>query len=281
MNTAASIITYNPDIDQLLLNLNALCKQVDLVLVFDNNSNNSDSVRTICQNYSNCEAIFNKENLGISLNLNRALDICNTRGIDWLLTLDQDSICQDNLVEIYKNKINSNANIVSVTPYILDRNLGNSEAGNEDVIVNSCITSGNMINVGFCLKIGGFDERFFIDCVDFDLCASIELSGGTIIKAANAFLSHSVGFAKKHKFFGKQLISYNHSPMRSYYIVRNGCLFKNKYRNNKNIKRVEHPFLKQLLLVILYEKEKFKKIGYCFSGFADYLRKRFGKKNNK
>lgn len=270
MKIFASIITYNPDIKILRENIKAVITQVDCLYVFENGSKNSELIHELCKEF-NAVFINNFENLGISKSLNKALDLCKKNGGSWLLTLDQDSICDDRLIEEYKKMMLKYPNVVSFTPEICDRNLENKKMKTtEEFFVNSCITSGNLINVDYCLMIGGFDETYFIDCVDFDLSATIIVSGGKILKVPSTYISHAVGEAKKHSFFGRELISYNHSAFRNYYIVRNSCYFKNKYKRNSEIKKQKHPLIKQCLIVILYEKDKINKLKMCFRGYSSY-----------
>ncbi|MCP6451585.1 hypothetical protein NL490_28250, partial [Klebsiella pneumoniae] len=42
--------------------------------------------------------------------------------------------------------------------------------------VKSVMTSGNIINLSVFEKLGGCDERFFIDCIDHDLCSRVIFS---------------------------------------------------------------------------------------------------------
>jgi len=274
MKVAASVITFNPEIDNFSLNLKSLCEQVDIIFVFDNGSENINDIISVCHTNS-AVVIKNYQNLGISQNLNKALQYCKDNGVDWLLTMDQDSICSQNLIQEFTSMMPKYKDVVSFTPFIKDRNLVSNCLDSKEHYVDSCITSGNLINVDFCLSFGGFDEYYFIDCVDFDLSASILLHGGKILMVPTTSISHAVGEAKEHKLFGKKLISYNHSPFRNYYIVRNGCYFKRKYKRNREIKKVEHPFLKQLLIVWLYERFKIKKTKMIFKGFHDYLKGKF------
>lgn len=273
MKIAASVITFNPNIEQLKLNLKSLSAQVDLILIFDNASTNINEILLICKSYS-AIVVRNEKNQGISDNLNDALSYCKENGYEWLLTMDQDSICSHDLIDGYLDAIEKHPEVVSFCPFIQDRNLNNSPDSLDEHYVNSCITSGNLVNVNFCLSIGGFDPYYFIDCVDFDLSASIIVNGGKILMIPSVSISHAVGNARKHSFLGKKIISYNHPAFRSFYIVRNGCYFKRKFRRYKEIVKTSHPLLKQLVVVTFYEKNKISKIKNSLKGYFAYKSKR-------
>lgn len=266
----AVIITYNPNIERLSENLTHICCQVDKLLIVDNNSKNVSEIEKLQQNY-NFELKQNEQNEGISINLNLAIRYYSNLGFEWLLTLDQDSICDFNLIKEYKDVLrNCNKNLVSLCPQIIDMNLNDIFIKKDNEEVTQCITSGNLINISFIKKLGGFDEFYFIDSVDFDLCAQIKNNGGIIVRVNSTYIKHEVGNAKKHKLFNKIIFSYNHTPLRSYYIVRNECYFKNKYKKFKIINYNRHPLIKHLIIVCLYEKKKYQKFKYSIKGYSDF-----------
>ena len=65
----AGIVTYNPDLQRLTENLDAVTKQVRRVVVVDNGSENIDRIRTLVEKYQNLGIISNKKNLGIAKHL--------------------------------------------------------------------------------------------------------------------------------------------------------------------------------------------------------------------
>ena len=51
-NLFAGIVTFNPDIELLRKNIEAICAQVDLVIIVDNGSRNLEDIRHLAK--SNC-----------------------------------------------------------------------------------------------------------------------------------------------------------------------------------------------------------------------------------
>lgn len=284
MKIAACIITFNPDINRLKKNIEFVFYQVEKIFLYDNGSENLMHILEICKSFSKdrIEILANHENLGLPINLNDCLKKCNEQNFEWLLTLDQDSICDENLVMIYKELIleKNDLKIISFTPEILEdrisQELTNIDISN--VLIDKCITSGNMIKVNEIIKIGGFDESYFIDNVDFDLCARIIINGYKIMKTSKTYIHHTIGDSKEHRIILKKIVSYNHSPIRVYYIFRNTFYYNKKYNKYKDIKIKYRFFLKKLIIIVLYEKEKIKKIFYAIKGYIDFKKNKLGRK---
>ena len=52
-------------------------------------------------------------------------------------------------------------------------------------------------------KIGGFDEKLFIDGVDFDFCIRMRKAGYGILRSNNVYLLQEVGKGRSKSLFGK------------------------------------------------------------------------------
>lgn len=104
----AIIISYNPDLNRLYKNIEALVKQVDEILIVDNSSNNILEINNMKNNFDKVKIISHEENLGISISLNKGLEYARKNNYNWILTMDQDSICQANMINNYKKFIKLN-----------------------------------------------------------------------------------------------------------------------------------------------------------------------------
>lgn len=84
----AGIVTFNPDLDRLKENVNAILPQVDRVIIFDNGSENRESIE---REYQDRAAIIKSEkNVGIAAALNGLMKKSVELGASWMLSLDQD-----------------------------------------------------------------------------------------------------------------------------------------------------------------------------------------------
>ena len=186
MKVAAIIITYNPDIKRLDENIKAVLPQIEQLFIVDNGSKNSCEIYEKYAFLENINIIKLKRNKGIAYALNRGCEAAE-KFSEWVITLDQDSVVPNNLVEEYEKFINF-PNIGIIAPRIKYKNgfIENDFYNSKHYIeVEKCISSANMVKLSSWKAVGGFDEKMFIDYVDFDFCASLREHGYKIILCEN------------------------------------------------------------------------------------------------
>lgn len=277
------IVLFNPDIGRLMENIAALYNQVDSFLLVDNHSENIEIIKEqLSVNYSECmldnsiTLIENTENLGIASALNIICKEAIARGAEWVLTMDQDSVCSAGLIDEYEKYI-SIPNVASLTCIIKDRSgaLKYEKDSWEDSYreVDFAITSANYIKLSVWKEIGGFDESFFIDKVDTDYCFRLIHSNYKILEINYHGMLHEIGdHATDHVLFGYPFIVFNHSAFRSYHLVRNQILFARKYEKIKGKKwarRIKRTAWTRIIVYLLYEDHKIEKIKAWFKGLKD------------
>ena len=258
----AGIVTYNPDLERLIENLSAICCQVDDVIIVDNGSSNAENVKTAIGKYTNVQFLRNKKNLGVATALWQILNYATTNSFDWVLTLDQDSVSCDNIVEEYL-KYSNYENLGLMTCNISDRNFDVtkvSQRTSEVIEIKDCITSGSFMNVRAYNSTEGFDKRLFIDSVDIDMCYKLRENGYKIIRIPYDGLLHEVGKGRNVSFFGKSYIVYNHNPLRHYYMARNQRYLVKRYPKELNSFKESIREIRTWVLIMLYESKKIKKI---------------------
>lgn len=271
MKIFVGIVLYNPNIDKLLSSINELKNVVDCILLVDNNSDNLVDVKKSVDNLNNVILIENSVNLGIAKALNQILDYSYKNNCDYLLTLDQDSLLEKNMLTYMTNYIGDN--IAIVCPRIIDLNRDKQKKYNRKFeYVNRCITSGSLMNLRVCKKVGFFDEKMFIDYVDFDYCKRIMLSGYKILRVNEACIEHEVGKRTKRKFMFWDVYPTNHNEKRIYYFSRNLSYYLANYRNQMTFREKTHEYIHLLwkfVSVVLYEKDKIIKIRMFFKGIFE------------
>lgn len=271
MKIVAGIVLYNPEINRLIENLNSIYNQVDSIIIIDNASKNIDKIKKILINYNNIKIIENDKNYGIAKALNQIMKYAIENNAKWALTLDQDSVCNDGLIENYKKNLHFN-NIGILTCNIIDRNFkeyNNQEKNWRSKCVKYCITSASLVNIEAYKECGGFDEKMFIDKVDFDICLSMQERNYKILKINFNGLLHEVGRGKNVSFMGKKYIVYNHSYLRKYYIARNAVYMARKHKETLSLSREIIRELRDMLLVILYEDKKIIKTIFSIKGLIE------------
>ena len=241
--------------------------------------------RDLLSKYKNVYIIGNGKNIGIASALNAIINEANEREIDWVITLDQDSVVCDNMIEALSSLIDKK-NTAIVCPIILDERRKNEipiqvKQGWEDI--NFCITSGSFMNVKITQEIGGFDDFLFIGLVDNDICYRIVNNGYRIIRNNNVILNHQLGNLSPSKFENFYLklgdilnsqtikkLSYKRevSPLRLYYATRNMIYLKHKY-NLKNNESFNCNYVYNGISCILRGKQKYRLVKAFISGVWD------------
>ena len=265
------IVLYNPEVDRLKRNIDSVIKQVDYVLIVDNCSNNKMEIKNTLDFFEEkVQYIRYEKNLGIAAALNTIIDYAKNNSYKWVLTMDQDSIANENMVGTML-KYSSIESIGILCPLNIDKN-GYSADGETCGIKDMewCITSGSLININECSKNCSFDEKMFIDLVDYDYSLQVKKQGLRIVRIYDAILYHRLGDLKTISFFNKKMEITNHSALRRYYYVRNiYYLFKKYNFNSKERRKWKKKILSIKLKILLFEKNKFSKLKMIHKGRID------------
>lgn len=275
-NILAVIVSYNPN-DSIIKLYQSIKNQVDELIIVDNFSTNKESKQILETLSKEATIIYNDKNLGIATALNQGAKYAISNGYKWLLTLDQDSEffphTYETILASYE-KMDDKNKVMLIAPTYREK-----IRGLEDWIIgkdktndkvewqenNFIITSGSLIKAESFSHIGFFDEKLFIDRVDFDFCLRLKKEGFKSKIATNIFFIHNLGnwSNKSH--------SYNYSAIRRYYMARNAVYLFKKYffvspkgilANMKN----SGLFL-SIVKVLLFEDDKLRKIYYSYKGF--------------
>ena len=127
------------------------------------------------------------------------------------------------------------------------------------MFVERCISSGTLNRISTLESLGGFDEKMFIDMVDFDYCKTVREHGYKILRLNNCIMKHKVGQCEIISVFGKPKMIFNHSPLRRYYYFRNSIYYARKHSLTFKSNRQFYMALVKGLILILYEKNGARK----------------------
>lgn len=273
----ALIVSYNPDSD-LVNSCNALSDKVDKIIIVDNASNKEtiEIVRNIEANVKNSEIIYNKENYGIAKALNIGFNKAIELGYRWVLTLDDDSIINDDMIpkmfEVYSRL--DRDDIAVIAPKYLEKKYSQVSINEEDPeyeFVDFIITSGNIVNVEKYKAVNGYDDNLFIDYVDYDFCFKLINKGYKILKVNNANMLHSLGESRFVSIGKFHFAITNHNSFRRYYMTRNRMILWKRYKYDlKNwIRRDKLRFFNETVKIVLFEKDKSEKFKAIIRGIKD------------
>lgn len=265
----AGITLFQPDLDRLKENIDAIINQVDDVVCIDNGSNNISEIKDLLKQYDKISLIENGENVGIAKALNQMFIYAKEKGHEWVLTLDQDSVCPDNITSEYKKHLSIDK-LGMLCPLVDDRNYVNVEEQNGDIEeVQRCITSASLVPVTVWESVGGFLEELFIDFVDHDFCAKLQENGYKIVRVNSVHLLHEIGNGKDHKLAGVKITTLNHGSFRKYYMARNWYYY---IKTHKGVLDTKTEWLKYYFFFIktmLFEDNKSEKWKAMVKGNKD------------
>ncbi len=281
----AVIVTYNTD-KEFPRRLNPLLGQVDRILIVDNGSGAQalENLRGLLKTSHKIELIENGENFGLATALNIGVRRALGEGCDWILTLDDDSEVENDMIaEMLKTYFDfsdeEKENIAVLAPnYTILK--GPVHTSKIPVELPGSITSGELIKKQTFQKIGFFLDDFFIYCIDTEFSFRLRKNKLKIILVPGALLHHHMG-ENPHvrNVFGKKIIVPNDSPWRYYYTIRNSLYLYGHYWKN-DFKSVLGCMISNIYLVtrmLFFEQEKIKKIRMITWGILDAISGNYGK----
>lgn len=279
---AGCVILYNPDVN-VIENIASYIHCLDILYVV-NNQGGDKIAEELSQIYKGkIIYIMYQDNKGIAYSLNEVLRLAEDN-YDFLLTMDQDSRFYLDSMLRFKNEISSFdwRYTLSIGSSIQDYNFnGPLDENLSWREVSNMITSGSIVSIKNA--IGGYDEKLFIDEVDFEFCYRGRDNGFVLYaNDKGIYLLHSLGSPTFHKCFGRTTKVLNHNRIRKYYIFRNRLVVLFKYAKIIGARRCWSYYIKANIEmvrdIILYEDDKINKLKYVLLGLSDFFFQRLGKR---
>lgn len=279
MKIAGVVVLYNPNIEEVFKNTLSYIKFLKKLYIVDNSEyNNEKNIKNMYFNILNkVEYIWLGGNKGIAKALNIGKNKAIKEKFKYLLTMDQDSFFDGNLIKLVRyiksySKQLENVAIISPQYKLREKkyNLKTYNLTEEIELKKYVMTSGNFLNLELAKQIGDFNEEFFIDEVDNEYCYRINRRGYKILMYKNCNLNHELGNIKWY-FFIKVT---NHNYIRRYYITRNK-LYMMKEFSEVRLKYFI-TFFYDLFKIIGFETDKRKKIISIIKGITDFLENKSG-----
>lgn len=297
MNCIAIIVSYNPNIVQLRKAISSLEKNSLDILLIDNSTIESISaeVSSTCDDFNKCYYLSLKKNMGIAYAHNKGISHAIEKGYEYIVLSDQDTVYPDNFIEKMFVELHElqrlGRNIAAIGPAYIDQNKPNTLPSFEKynsgkvtkifqekgtIEVSQLIASGMLIPSAAIAKIGGMNTDLFIDWVDLEWCWRALNAGYSIYGTFNVKIDHQLGDTSK-KIFGKTISI--HSPVRNYYIVRNGLhlafrgqildAYKHRYYLMKRV-------IRYFIGMALFSENRFLDVKMMSRGIKDGIRGKLG-----
>lgn len=270
---AAGIVTYNPDIEELQENYMKYIDEVEILYIYDNASDNVEEIEKLFIGKNKVKLVKGHDNKGIAYALNRIMEKAEEDGVQWVLTMDQDSICQDDIINALLPYCDDSTGIVH--PYVIEVGGTRKDYLHRDQRENVkfCITSASLTNVNVWKKVGGFDEWMFIDFVDNDFCAKIVEAGYKIVQINNVFLFQKIGQLKEIIVGKRHIYIRNYSASRKYYYSRNILCCNYKHPKTFPFTLMLRLLISTYVKVIFFENAKAEKVKRMNKGIIDGKRR--------
>lgn len=272
MKIAGIITLYYPKSD-VLKNIESYLDEIERLYVVDNTPNKEN--QNVLPKSKKIIYLPNHENVGVATALNMGAKHAIKEKYQWLLTMDQDSKFKKGSVAKMINYLKENdcSKIGLITPWHVI-NTGIKKPKEKVDYPLEVMTSGNIINLKAYQEVDGFKDYFFIDDIDIEYCMNLNNHNYKIIRLNYIELKHDLGNIEIKHYLRRDFVCSNHNAIRRYYMVRNTFYLCNLYGD-------KFPdyccFLKrglrgQLMNIILFEKDKIKKVRNMYRGYRDYKR---------
>jgi rhamnosyltransferase len=237
-------VCHNPAIDVFVANVTSIFSHVEHVIIIDNASINQDSLLENVPQNDAVHFIAQDLNTGVAAGFNAGIRLARTKGLSYVLLMDQDSSPAPDMISkllsAYNLLLRNNYLVSAVGPTFQDPVTGNvanfitSESArgclSDNLSVDGCIpvdyliSSGSLISLDIIDIFGGMDESFFIDRVDTEWFFRAATKGYQAFGVLDAIMHHSLGEKTRKIWFGRWRHVPEHKPFRQYYMFRNSIL---------------------------------------------------------
>lgn len=220
-----------------------------------------------------------KENHGIARALNIGFKKAKELGAKWVLTMDQDSDLPSNMIDEYIRFINRGFSNIGIISPLINMYHGEDKSTSDSFAeINEALTSGSFVNMQAYDATGGFEDKLFIDCVDFEFCWNLKSKGYKVYQLNSVLMQHQLGDTHEIKIF-RHHVSYvtHHNYIRRYYMTRNSLYVRSLYAEimpkRNDVLRHFIAYIK----IILFEHDVSRKIKAIKLGKRDFRDNKFGK----
>ena len=269
LKIAGAVTLYNPT-DEDIKNIDSYLNDIDKLYIIDNTEGKDNKDRI--PKSSKIEYIFKNENVGVATAMNIGAKKALAEGYKWLLTMDQDTTFKPGVMDkIKKIILTKDMTKVGIVTSWHNTRLIDKKPETEFDDPHDVMTSGNLVNLDIWEKIGGYKDWFFIDGIDIEYCMNLHKNGYKILRINSIEIDHNLGDIFYKKIRGRLFLCTNHSAIRRYYIMRNYHYIRDMYI--KDDPGYCHALANQrhnMIGVILFEKNKIKKIKMYLRGLKDY-----------
>jgi rhamnosyltransferase len=239
------VVTFKPIREPLDELMRMLLTQVAHIVVVDNSPIDNIVVEDLLREINSCDVTLIRlgDNYGVAKGLNVGIDHARTKGADFVLLSDQDSLPAADMVagllESYRRVSCKGSCVAAVGPVFTDLHTGTTfpfqvnipgrffyghaeaNAAHPEIEVLTLITSGTLIPLRAFEAVGPMLEELFIDKVDLEWCLRARAQGFSLYGTSRARMFQRLGENRLRVWYMRWRDESAYSPTRVYYQVRN------------------------------------------------------------
>lgn len=278
MTKCVIIVTYEPEKEQIKQLTACVEKAGFTPVIADNSEKHPVGAEMVSEE---TKLISLHGNAGIAAAQNAGVSYALEQGAEILGFLDQDSVIDETLLEVLETALDQLGECVAapiaveketLKEYPVQR-LGRwgypkdlyAKGEKQPLRADLVISSGTMTRASVFRKTGGFDESLFIDFVDVEWCLRCKRAGIPVYVIPEAVLCHKIG---SEEITAEGMTITVHSPVRTYYKVRNAFLMLHKKAGFVFSVRQILPALVHNFLLLFHVKNKKEYFKYYMTGIG-------------
>jgi acetyltransferase-like isoleucine patch superfamily enzyme/GT2 family glycosyltransferase len=268
------IVIYFPDVDKVTSNIKQFINEIDKLVVWNNTPISERGKYKIEMPEYEDKIIYlsTDKNEGTAIAYNKAAEWGLANNYDYLLIMDQDSIWINfnQYKQVALNYLLANPNAI-ITPVINKRFTSSTIRE-----IDTCISSGMLFPLTLYTYVGMFEEKLFVEGVDWDYCLRAKILNIKIIEMPWGCLQQQFGNTIYSKTF--HCYTRGDSPARTYNIILNHILIIKKYHAIMRMHEIKmiiwNYIIARFFKIILLEEDKMRKcwaiIKSCYIGLVHY-----------
>jgi rhamnosyltransferase len=286
LNTAAVVVLYHPEGD-LGGRLQRLIGQISLLVIIANDGGDGQRVAAALNGRVGFRYVAQNENIGLAAALNQGLRLAVESGAQWCLLLDQDTLVEPDLVPALGDTYalcSFRERIAILAPNYQSPLSGKLtyEKAQPYLSADTVITSGSMVRLSILPSVGFMMEPFFIEGIDLEFSLRVRKAGFAIVASGRPLMIHGAGRCDERRLGRRTVLVANHPPWRYYFQFRNVSWILWHYAgfDCKWALKTIVGLGKKLVLILLFERQRIKKICAIATGLFHGALGRLGKRNH-
>ena len=275
IDTLTIIVSFNSDIKKLGMICERVSNYSDIIIIDNSTSTKIKNEILDLSKNDKIHLVSLEENVGIATAQNIGIKFAILKNYDDIFLLDDDSIPEENAISKLKKARNeSDLTQHIVGARLIDRNGNNLShckySTNSFTPCKYLTSSGTLIPTKVFVKFGLFEEKLFIDCVDFEFGWRVKMHSVKQYVSNNINIEHELG--ESNSFILKLP-----TPIRHYYQYRN--IMTLVIRRYTPLKWKIMQFIKlpiKFVLIFMFADKKIIRAKYCIQGYKDFFVGRYG-----